>query len=120
MTLEHGTELSPALGIGAFAEKKKVVAAGPCTEVEEDSDSAAVGLLGCGVMAGIGAAINTGEVKRRESVAVIGCGGVGIAAIAGAMLSGATTIVAVDIDPNKVEMAKSFGATDGVQPGRSH
>ena len=113
MTLEDGTELSPALGIGAFAEKT-LVAAGQCTKVDEDADPAAVGLLGCGVMAGIGAAINTGEVKRGESVAVIGCGGVGIAAIAGAKLAGATTIIAVDIDENKIEMAKSLGATHGV------
>src|ERR1700712_4276940 len=97
MTLEDGTELSPALGIGAFAEKT-LVAAGQCTKVDPEADAAAVGLLGCGVMAGIGAAINTGEVKRGESVAVIGCGGVGIAAIAGAKLAGATTIIAVDID----------------------
>jgi S-(hydroxymethyl)mycothiol dehydrogenase len=113
MTLEDGTELSPALGIGAFAEKT-LVAAGQCTKVDDDVDPAAVGLLGCGVMAGIGAAINTGEVKRGESVAVIGCGGVGIAAIAGAKLAGATTIIAVDIDDNKVELAKSLGATHGV------
>ena len=113
MTLEDGTELSPALGIGAFAEKT-LVAAGQCTKVDDDVDPAAVGLLGCGVMAGIGAAINTGEVKRGESVAVIGCGGVGIAAIAGAKLAGATTIIAVDIDANKVELAKSLGATHGI------
>lgn len=113
MTLEDGTELSPALGIGAFAEKT-LVAAGQCTKVDEDVDAAAVGLLGCGIMAGIGAAINTGEVKRGESVAVIGCGGVGIAAIAGAQLAGATTIIAVDIDPAKIELAKKLGATHGV------
>ncbi|TJY70422.1 S-(hydroxymethyl)mycothiol dehydrogenase [Arthrobacter sp. CAU 1506] len=113
MTLEDGTELSPALGIGAFAEKT-LVAAGQCTKVDDNVDPAAVGLLGCGVMAGIGAAINTGEVKRGESVAVIGCGGVGIAAIAGAKLAGATTIIAVDIDDNKVELAKSLGATHGI------
>jgi S-(hydroxymethyl)mycothiol dehydrogenase len=113
MTLEDGTELSPALGIGAFAEKT-LVAAGQCTKVDDDVDPAAVGLLGCGVMAGIGAAINTGEVKRGESVAVIGCGGVGIAAVAGARLAGATTIIAVDIDPAKIELAKSLGATHGV------
>jgi len=113
MTLEDGTELSPALGIGAFAEKT-LVAAGQCTKVDDDVDPAAVGLLGCGVMAGIGAAINTGEVKRGESVAVIGCGGVGIAAIAGAKLAGATTIIAVDIDPAKVELAMANGATHGI------
>lgn len=113
MTLEDGTELSAALGIGAFAEKT-LVAAGQCTKVDEDVDAAAAGLLGCGIMAGIGAAINTGEVKRGESVAVIGCGGVGIAAIAGAQLAGATTIIAVDIDPAKIELAKNLGATHGV------
>ena len=113
MTLEDGTELSPALGIGAFAEKT-LVAAGQCTKVDEDVDPAAVGLLGCGIMAGIGAAINTGNVGRGDSVAVIGCGGVGIAAIQGAKLAGATTIIAVDIDQRKVELARALGATHGV------
>ncbi|WP_024355344.1 S-(hydroxymethyl)mycothiol dehydrogenase [Leucobacter chironomi] len=113
MTLEDGTELSAALGIGSFAEKT-LVAAGQCTKIDEESDAAAVGLLGCGIMAGIGAAINTGEVRRGESVAVIGCGGVGTAAIAGAQLAGATTIVAVDIDDAKLEQAKRFGATHTV------
>lgn len=113
MTLEDGTELSAALGIGAFIEKT-LVAAGQCTKIDEESDAAAVGLLGCGVMAGIGAAINTGEIKRGESVAVIGCGGVGTAAIAGAQLAGATTIIAVDIDDAKLDQAKRFGATHTV------
>lgn len=115
MTLTDGTELEPALGIGAFAEKT-LVAAGQCTVIEdvEDSANAAVGLLGCGVMAGIGAAINTGEVKRGESVAVIGCGGVGTAAIAGAKLAGATTIIAVDIDSRKLGKARELGATESI------
>jgi S-(hydroxymethyl)mycothiol dehydrogenase len=113
MTLEDGTELSPALGIGAFAEKT-LVAAGQCTKVDPDADPAAVGLLGCGVMAGFGAAVNTGGVGRGDSVAVIGCGGVGNAAIAGAVLAGATTVVAVDVDDRKLEGAKSFGATHTV------
>lgn len=111
MTLEDGTELSPALGIGAFAEKT-LVASGQCTKVDPDADAAAVGLLGCGIMAGIGAAINTGNVRRGDSVAVIGCGGVGIAAIAGSKLAGATRIIAVDIDSRKLELAKGLGATD--------
>ncbi len=110
MTLEDGTELTPALGIGAFAEKT-LVAAGQCTKVDAAADAAAVGLLGCGVMAGIGAAINTGNVSFGDSVAVIGCGGVGIAAVAGARLAGATTIIAVDIDDRKLELAKGLGAT---------
>jgi S-(hydroxymethyl)mycothiol dehydrogenase len=113
MTLEDGTELSPALGIGAFAEKT-LVAAGQCTKVDASARPAAVGLLGCGVMAGIGAAINTGAVTRGRSVAVIGCGGVGLAAIAGAALVGASPIIAVDIDPRKLENATAMGATHTV------
>ncbi|GFZ78246.1 S-(hydroxymethyl)mycothiol dehydrogenase [Nesterenkonia alkaliphila] len=115
MTLTDGTELEAALGIGAFAEKT-LVHSGQCTVIDEvpDTSNAAVGLLGCGIMAGIGAAINTGEVKRGESVAVIGCGGVGTAAVAGAKLAGATTIIAVDIDPRKLEKAVELGATHTV------
>ena len=113
MTLEDGTELSPALGIGAFAEKT-LVAAGQCTKVDPDARPAAVGLLGCGVMAGIGAAINTGNVGRGMSVAVIGCGGVGAAAIAGSALAGAGTIIAVDLDDKKLEGATKLGATHTV------
>ena len=117
MTLEDGTELSPALGIGAFAEKT-LVAAGQCTKVDPEADPAAVGLLGCGVMAGIGAAINTGNVGRGDSVAVIGCGGVGIAAVAGARLAGAAKIIAVDLDPRKLEQAKALGATHVVDASK--
>jgi S-(hydroxymethyl)mycothiol dehydrogenase len=116
MTLEDGTELSPALGIGAFAEKT-LVAAGQCTKVDPEASPAAAGLLGCGVMAGIGAAINTGGVGRGDSVAVFGCGGVGDAAIAGSKLAGASTIIAVDIDNRKLEWAKGFGATHTINSG---
>jgi len=113
MTLADGTELSPALGIGAFAEKT-LVAAGQCTKVDPTARAAAVGLLGCGVMAGLGAAINTGSVSRGKSVAVIGCGGVGVAAIAGSALAGAETIIGVDIDDRKLEGARRMGATHTV------
>lgn len=113
MTLLDGTELSPALGIGAFAEMT-LVAAGQCTKVDPAAAPEVAGLLGCGVMAGLGAAINTGGVTRGDSVAVIGCGGVGDAAIAGARLAGARTIIAVDIDDRKLELAKQFGATHTV------
>jgi S-(hydroxymethyl)mycothiol dehydrogenase len=108
-----GVELSPALGIGAFAEKT-LVAAGQCTKVSADVKPEVAGLLGCGVMAGLGAAMVTGEVGRGDSVAVFGCGGVGDAAIAGARLAGAHTIIAVDLDPRKLELAKEFGATHTV------
>ncbi len=113
MTLADGTELSPALGIGAFIEKT-LVAAGQCTKVDPNARPAAAGLLGCGVMAGLGAAINTGNVGRGDTVAVIGCGGVGIAAIVGARLAGAAKVIAVDIDDRKLGRACELGATDAV------
>jgi S-(hydroxymethyl)mycothiol dehydrogenase len=118
MTLEDGSELSPALGIGAFAEKT-LVAAGQCTKVDPKARPAAVGLLGCGVMAGLGAAINTGAVTRGRSVAVIGCGGVGVAAVAGSLLAGASRIIAVDIDDRKLAGAKRMGATHTVNSTQS-
>lgn len=110
MTLLDGTELTPALGIGAFADKT-LVAAGQCTKVDPAASPAAAGLLGCGVMAGLGAAVNTGGITRGQSVAVIGCGGVGDAAIMGARLAGAGTIIAVDRDDKKLEWATDLGAT---------
>jgi len=116
MTLADGTPLSPALGIGAFAERT-LVAAGQCTKVDPAARPEAVGLLGCGVMAGIGAAMYTGEVGLGDSVAVFGCGGVGCAAIAGSRLAGAAVVIAVDLDPGKLELATEFGATHTVDAG---
>ncbi len=113
MTLTDGTVLSPALGIGAFAEKT-LVAAGQCTKVSSQVKPEVAGLLGCGVMAGLGAALNTGQVGRGDSVAVIGCGGVGCAAVLGARLAGASKIIAVDIDDRKLAWARELGATDTV------
>ncbi len=113
MTLADGSPLSPALGIGAFAELS-LVHAGQAVKVDPAASAAAAGLIGCGVMAGLGAAVNTGGVTRGDSVAVIGCGGVGDAAIAGSRLAGAHTIIAVDIDDRKLEWAKGFGATHTV------
>ncbi|MES9543321.1 S-(hydroxymethyl)mycothiol dehydrogenase [Spirillospora sp. NPDC049024] len=117
MTLEDGTELSPALGIGAFADKT-LVAAGQCTRVDPAARPEVAGLLGCGVMAGLGAAINTGGVGRGDSVAVIGCGGVGAAAVLGARLAGAARIIAVDLDERKLATASSLGATHTVDGGK--
>ena len=113
MTLADGTELTPALGIGAFMDKT-LVHEGQCTKVDAAADPAVAGLLGCGVMAGLGAALNTGAVTRDDTVAVIGCGGVGDAAIAGSALVGAKRIIAVDTDDTKLAWAKDFGATDTV------
>ena len=113
MTLTDGTELTPALGIGAFADKT-LVHEGQCTKVDPEADPAVAGLIGCGVMAGIGAAINTGNINRDDTVAVIGCGGVGDAAIAGAALVGAKMIIAVDMDDKKLNWARDFGATQTI------
>ncbi|GAC1444075.1 MAG: S-(hydroxymethyl)mycothiol dehydrogenase [Mycobacteriales bacterium] len=116
MTLTDGTELSPALGIGAFLEKT-LVAGGQCTKVDPKADPAAAGLLGCGVMAGWGAAVNTAPVGKGDTVAVIGCGGVGNAAIAGALYAGARQVIAVDLDDRKLGWAKDFGATHTLMAG---
>ncbi len=116
MTLGDGTVLTAALGIGAFAEKT-LVHAGQCTKVDPSADPAAAGLIGCGVMAGWGAAVNTAPVGKGDTVAVIGCGGVGDAAIAGARYAGARQIIAVDTDPRKLEWARGFGATHTVEAG---
>jgi S-(hydroxymethyl)mycothiol dehydrogenase len=113
MTLADGTPLSPALGIGAFADKT-LVAAGQCTKVDPAIKPEVAGLLGCGVMAGLGAALNTAGVGRGDSVAVIGCGGVGNAAILGSVLAGARKVIAVDVDDRKLDWARGFGATDTV------
>ncbi len=118
MTLSDGTALTPALGIGAFVEKT-LVHSGQCTKVNPAIAPEIAGLLGCGVMAGLGAAINTGGVTRGDSVAVIGCGGVGNAAIAGAALAGATTIIGIDVDPGKLQWATDFGATHTVNAQES-
>ena len=116
MTLD-GVELSPALGIGAFAEKT-LVHAGQAVKVDPAAPPEAAGLIGCGVMAGFGAAINTGDVRRGETVAVWGCGGVGNAAINGAALAGASKVIAVDLDDRKLEWAMGFGATHTVNASK--
>ncbi|BCK73237.1 oxidoreductase [Streptomyces libani subsp. rufus] len=113
MTLLDGTPLAPALGIGAFAEKT-LVAAGQAVKVDPHARPEAAGLIGCGVMAGYGAAVHTGGVGSGDTVAVIGCGGVGNAAIAGASVAGARRIIAVDIDDHKLDGATRFGATHTV------
>jgi S-(hydroxymethyl)mycothiol dehydrogenase len=111
MTLADRTPLSPALGIGAFLPLT-LVAAGQCTKVDPAVRPEVAGLLGCGVMAGLGAALNTAQVQRGETVAVIGCGGVGGAAVLGAAFAGARQVIAIDVDTRKLEWARQFGATD--------
>ena len=117
MTLADGTPLTPALGIGAFADRT-LVAAAQATKVNPAARPEAAGLLGCGVMAGFGAATYTGGVSRGDTVAVFGCGGVGDAAIAASRIAGARTIIAVDLDARKLEWARAFGATHTVDASR--
>ena len=117
MALADGTALTPALGIGAFAELS-LVAAGQAVKVDSAARPEAAGLIGCGVMAGFGAAVNTGGVGQGDTVAVIGCGGVGDAAIAGAALAGARRVIGVDVDARKLEWARRFGATHTVDASR--
>ena len=111
MTLEDGTPLSAAIGIGAFAEVC-LVAAGQAVKVDPAARPEAAGLVGCGIMAGYGAIMNTAKVERGDTVAVFGCGGVGNAAIHAAALVGARKVIAVDVDQRKLELARQFGATD--------
>jgi S-(hydroxymethyl)mycothiol dehydrogenase len=118
MTRADGTALSPALGIGAFAEKT-LVAAGQAVKVDPAARPEAAGLIGCGVMAGFGAAANTGGVGRGDTVAVIGCGGVGDAAIAASALAGARKVIAVDVDDRKLDWARRFGATDTINASKT-
>jgi S-(hydroxymethyl)glutathione dehydrogenase/alcohol dehydrogenase len=102
-------------GCGAFAEEMVIPRAG-AVKIDEDVPYEVAALVGCGVMTGVGAVINTARVRPGETVLVIGCGGVGIAAIQGARLSGASTIVAVDTVEAKHDIARRFGATHAVTP----
>lgn len=117
--LEDGGTLTAALGIGACAEKA-LVAAGQAVKVDPAARPEAACLIGCGVMAGFGAALNTGNVQRGDTVAVFGCGGVGDAAIHAAALVGARRIIAVDVDERKLKWAREFGATDTVDASQAN
>jgi S-(hydroxymethyl)mycothiol dehydrogenase len=110
MTLEDGTPLTAAIGIGAFAEVC-LVADGQAVKVDPAARPEAAGLVGCGIMAGFGAIVNTAKVERGDTVAVFGCGGVGNAAIHAALV-GARKVIAVDIDRRKLALAGELGATD--------
>ena len=108
-----GEILSPVLGIGTFCTHT-LVHERQAIPVSPSLPPAQMSLIGCGVMTGVGAALYTAEVRPGSSVAVFGCGGVGDSVIQGARLAGATTIIAVDLDAQKLEWAKGFGATHTV------
>lgn len=102
-------------GCGAFAEEMVVPSAG-AVKIGDDVPYDIASLVGCGVMTGVGSVLNTAQVKPGSTVVIIGCGGVGIAAIQGARIAGASVIVAVDPVESKHEMAKRFGATHATTP----
>jgi len=109
---------TPAFGMagcGAFAEQMVIPQEG-AVKIADDVPFEVAALVGCGVMTGVGAAINTAQVRPGSTVAVIGCGGVGISVIQGARLSGAAVIVAVDTNETKHELGRRFGATHAVHP----
>jgi S-(hydroxymethyl)glutathione dehydrogenase/alcohol dehydrogenase len=108
-----GSVLHACMGIGAFAEEL-VVPAASAVRVPADLDSETAALLGCAVLTGVGAVRNAAGVRPGQSVLVMGQGGVGLAAVMGARLAGATTIVAVDTSPAKEPLALAAGATDFV------
>jgi len=102
-------------GCGTFAEEL-IVPENAVIPVDQDVPLEVVSLIGCGVTTGVGAAINTAAIRPGSSVAVIGCGGVGVAAIQGARIAGAAEIVAIDPVESKHALARSFGATHAVKP----
>ena len=106
-----GTAMTQYLNLSAFAEHM-LVHEHACTAIRKDMPLDRAALIGCAVTTGIGAVTHTAHVRPGDTVAVIGCGGVGLAAINGALIAGAGRIVAVDRQASKLEMAKLFGATD--------
>jgi S-(hydroxymethyl)glutathione dehydrogenase/alcohol dehydrogenase len=112
---EGDTPIGSMAGAGTFCERT-VLPKQAAVKIADDIPLDVASLIGCGVMTGAGAAINTARVQPGSSVIVFGCGGVGIAAIQGARIAGAAEIVAVDINPEKLDEAKRFGATHAVLP----
>jgi S-(hydroxymethyl)glutathione dehydrogenase / alcohol dehydrogenase len=110
---KDGLAISRMIGVGSFAERT-VVNAGSAIKIRDDIPLDRACLVGCGVMTGVGAALNTARVRPGDTVAVFGCGGVGLNTIQGAALCGASRIIAVDLLPQKLEMARQFGATDTI------
>ncbi|HEX8804956.1 MAG TPA: Zn-dependent alcohol dehydrogenase [Acidimicrobiales bacterium] len=110
-----GTPAFGMAGTGTFSESLLLVEQG-VVKVDDDVPFEIASLVGCGVMTGVGAALNTAKVTPGSSVVVFGCGGVGISAIQGAKVAGASEIVAVDLVDSKLEDAQRFGATHAVKP----
>lgn len=108
-----GEPLHHYLGVSSFAEEVVVPASG-AVKVRDDAPLDVVAVVGCAVATGVGAVLNTAAVEPGSTVVVIGCGGVGLNVVQGARLAGAERIVAIDVRPEKTQMALQFGATDRI------
>ena len=108
-----GQPLNQMCGTGTFAEQT-VIPATAAVKVPVDLDPVVAALLGCAVLTGVGAALNTAVIRPGDSVAVVGCGGVGLNVVQGARIAGATTIIAVDVSESKLALARRLGATEAV------
>src|SRR5471030_133849 len=113
---QDGAPIGQFAQLSSFAEQM-LVHEHACVAIRPDMPLDRAALIGCGVMTGVGAVIHTSNVRPGETVAVIGCGGVGLAAINGAAIAGAGRIIAIDLSPSKDNMAKAFGATDFISAG---
>ncbi|MGH7897570.1 MAG: Zn-dependent alcohol dehydrogenase, partial [Candidatus Binatia bacterium] len=110
---KDGMDITRMAGVASFAERT-IVRATACIKIPDEVPLDRACLVGCGVMTGVGAAVNTAKVRPGETVAVFGCGGVGLNVIQGAALCGAATVIAVDVVESKLALARNFGATDSV------
>lgn len=106
----EGKPLHHMAAAGTFAEETVIPAVG-AVKIPKEIDLKAASLIGCGVLTGVGAALNTATIRKGDTVAVVGCGGVGLNVIQGARIAGAGEIIAVDMNETKLQMAKDFGAT---------
>jgi S-(hydroxymethyl)glutathione dehydrogenase/alcohol dehydrogenase len=115
---QDGAPMQQFLNLSSFAEQM-LIHEHACVAIRPDMPLDRAALIGCGVMTGVGAVFHTSNVRPGETVAVIGCGGVGLAAINGAAIAGASRIIAIDTSPAKDNMAKAFGATDFINAGET-
>jgi len=114
----HGVGVFQGLGLGGFAERA-LIHENQLAVVPKEMPFAQAALLGCGVVTGAGAVLNTANVKPGESVVIFGAGGVGLNAASGARLAGASRIVVIDIQPKRLDAARGFGATDVIDSTKS-
>jgi len=113
LSMSDGSKLHQAMACGAFAERV-VVDQSQLVQLPPDMNKDVASLLSCGVITGVGAVVNAAGLRAGQDVVVIGAGGVGLNAIQGARIAGARRIIAVDMSEEKLEIAKEFGATDGI------